>query len=419
MTPSRYICAFQLVRKGAKEQTWYLACRVSWNACHDSVRASLGYIVEPDKWDPLSQRCRPRSYHGKRRVPASMINAEIEATVRRVGELFDSYGPELPGPAVVGADLRRVLGSSGARAAGTVAQASLEFISEGVSKSGWTEGTVKKFRTVFRHMESFPHFKTFAGFTSDNLLAYVEHLRDGLDLNNTTIHRQVGYLRWFLAWAEEKGYLTRHDWASFKPKIRQSVRPVIFLTWEELMRVRDYTGRPYMEDVRDMFLFGAFTSLRWSDIQGLRWSSVSAGAVHVTTRKTGDPLTIELNRWSSEILDRHVDDGNPDDRVFPEVPNQVANRYLKEIMQACDIDEPVTVTTWKAGVRTDTVSPKWQLVGTHAARRSFICHALSLGIAPTVVMQWTGHSDYKAMKPYIDITDRTRRKAMDLFDGPQ
>ncbi len=40
-----------------------------------------------------------------------------------------------------------------------------------------------------------------------------------------------------------------------------------------------------------------------------------------------------------------------------------------------------------------------------------------LGIAPQIVMKWTGHSDYKAMKPYVDIADRAKADAMKLFDN--
>ena len=35
---------------------------------------------------------------------------------------------------------------------------------------------------------------------------------------------------------------------------------------------------------------------------------------------------------------------------------------------------------------------------------------------PQVVMKWTGHSDYKAMKPYIDIAEKTKANAMNLFE---
>ena len=47
----------------------------------------------------------------------------------------------------------------------------------------------------------------------------------------------------------------------------------------------------------------------------------------------------------------------------------------------------------------------------------FICNALALGIAPQVVMKWPGHSDYKAMKPYIDVCDEIKAEAMKKFDS--
>ena len=64
----------------------------------------------------------------------------------------------------------------------------------------------------------------------------------------------------------------------------------------------------------------------------------------------------------------------------------------------------------------DDVMPKYALLGTHVGRRTFICNALALGIPPQVVMKWTGHSDYKAMKPYIDIADNIKANAMSEFN---
>ena len=31
-------------------------------------------------------------------------------------------------------------------------------------------------------------------------------------------------------------------------------------------------------------------------------------------------------------------------------------------------------------------------------------------------MKWTGHSDYKAMRPYIDIAEKTKADAMKQID---
>ena len=45
-----------------------------------------------------------------------------------------------------------------------------------------------------------------------------------------------------------------------------------------------------------------------------------------------------------------------------------------------------------------------------------ICVALSVGIAPQVVMKFTGHVDYKSMKPYIDIAEKAKTDAMDAME---
>ena len=67
------------------------------------------------------------------------------------------------------------------------------------------------------------------------------------------------------------------------------------------------------------------------------------------------------------------------------------------------------------------IPEKWlnlraQPVGTgrsgSAGRKTFIVQALSRGIPPNIVMKWTGHSDYKAMKPYIDITGSIKASEM-------
>lgn len=92
------------------------------------------------------------------------------------------------------------------------------------------------------------------------------------------------------------------------------------------------------------------------------------------------------------------------------------NDYLKELAELAGINEPIRETYYKGNERIDEVTPKYALLGTHAGRRTFICNALALGIPAQVVMKWTGHSDYKAMKPYIDIADETKVNAMSKFN---
>jgi len=49
-------------------------------------------------------------------------------------------------------------------------------------------------------------------------------------------------------------------------------------------------------------------------------------------------------------------------------------------------------------------------------RQNWNLNALGMGISPQIVMKWTGHSDYKAMKPYINVADEIKMEAMKKFN---
>ena len=148
--------------------------------------------------------------------------------------------------------------------------------------------------------------------------------------------------------------------------------------------------------------------------------SFTAAAPRVQARslsgKTADSLTIELNKYSKAILDKYKDIHFENYMALPVISNQKMNDYLKELGELAEINEPVRETYYKGNERIDEVTPKYALLSTHAGRRTFICNALALGIPAQVVMKWTGHSDYKAMKPYIDIADDIKANAMNKFN---
>jgi len=159
-----------------------------------------------------------------------------------------------------------------------------------------------------------------------------------------------------------------------------------------------------------------FTGLRYSDVYNLKRSDVKENHIEVTTIKTNDSLVIELNRHSKAILEKYKDVAFKHYQVLPVISNYRMNCYIKELGELAEINEPIRETYYKGNQRIDEVTPKYSLLGTHAGRRTFICNALSLGIPPQVVMKWTGHSDYTAMKPYIDIADDIKVSAMYKFN---
>ncbi|MGP6605352.1 hypothetical protein [Ornithobacterium rhinotracheale] len=144
--------------------------------------------------------------------------------------------------------------------------------------------------------------------------------------------------------------------------------------------------------------------------------NLANGFIEITTIKTADSLHIELNKHSRKILEKYKDYPTEKGKALPVITNQRMNEYLKELAELAEIDEPVKETYYIGNNRFEEIMPKYALLGTHAGRRTFICNALSLGIPPQVIMKWTGHSDYKAMKPYIDIADEVKASAMEKFN---
>ena len=124
---------------------------------------------------------------------------------------------------------------------------------------------------------------------------------------------------------------------------------------------------------------------------------------------------VELNDISSEILDKYKN--LDEDRALPYLDNRSLNVYIKSICRECGINQPITKSYYRAGKRIDITVPKWKFMSIHCGRRTFICHAVSKGIPPQIIMKWTGHSDYKSMKPYIDIISKDKEEAMKrIFD---
>ena len=286
-------------------------------------------------------------------------------------------------------------------------------------QNDWTHSTFEKFAAVKNHLKNFRSELSFDFFDEEGLTEYVQYLREVREMRNSTIGKQLSFLKWFLRWSFKQGMHSNNAYDTFKPKLKDTQKKIIFLTWKELNRLREFKIPPTkqaLERVRDVFLFQCFTGLRYSDVFNLRRSDIKGDHIEVTTVKTSDSLIIELNDHSKAILEKYKDVEFENDKALPVITNQKMNDYLKELAELAEINEPVRQTYYKGNERIDEVTPKYALLGTHAGRRTFICNALALGIPPQVVMKWTGHSDYKAMKPYIDIADDIKASAMSKFN---
>ena len=401
--------------------------RMRVNFASKRIEFTTGYRIDSAKWDAAKQRVK-NGCSNKLKQSASEINVSLLEYYTEIQSIFKRFEVEdvMPTPEQIKEvfnALRKPVSEEPKPKKEALScdffQVFDDFVEDCGRQNNWTDSTFEKFAAVKNHLTNFRGGLTFEFFDERGLNDYVGYLRDVKEMRNTTIGKQLSFLKWFLRWAFKKGVHQNNAYDSYKPKLKSTQKKIIFLTWDELNRLREFKipfNKQALERVRDVFLFQCFTGLRYSDVFNLRRSDIKGDHIEVTTVKTSDSLIIELNNHSKAILDKYKDVAFEDDKVLPVITNQKMNDYLKELAELAGIDEPVRQTYYRGNERIDEVTPKYALLGTHAGRRTFICNALALGIPPQVVMKWTGHSDYKAMKPYIDIADDIKANAMSKFN---
>ena len=286
----------------------------------------------------------------------------------------------------------------------------------------WTPATLEKFSALRNHFKSFDPYLSFQTLNENKMQDFIGYLSKK-EFRNTTISKQLAFIRWFLRWSAQKGYYHGDLHNTFKPKLKGvsiDSKEIIYLTQDEVKQLQNYQFKPNedaLERVRDVLLFCCYTGLRYSDVAKLTRSDVKKGFINVVTKKTVDGLRIELNKHSQAILDKYKDVKFPKDKVLPVISNEKMNEHLKRLGQVAGLEEPTRIVYFKGNVRHEEVYPKWALLTTHCGRRTFVVTALELGIPVEVIMRWTGHSSYDAMKPYAKIVDELKKKAMSKFDS--
>jgi integrase len=103
------------------------------------------------------------------------------------------------------------------------------------------------------------------------------------------------------------------------------------------------------------------------------------------------------------------------------ISNQKANEYLKELGQIKPkghdkpvLNDSISKTITKGGVKVITNYQKWELLSTHTARRTFATNEYLAGTPAVTIMQVTGHKTEKAFLRYIRLTPREHAKLLQM-----
>ncbi|MBP6976990.1 MAG: site-specific integrase [Lentimicrobiaceae bacterium] len=289
-----------------------------------------------------------------------------------------------------------------------------------------SEATRKKHKSLYKHLQEFENKKrysiTFDSLDKNFYSRFVDYLLFDRQMINATVIKYTGILHWFLAWADEQGYIhkARRDYRTFKaPGIReeQAKKPTtnkVILSMEEVLNIYNADLPEHLDKVRDGFCLMCFTGLRFSDLQNLKKTDIKDDCIEITTIKTRQDLKIPLNNYSRAILDRYKDYPKPE--VLPVITNQKFNQALKTIGKIAGMNDPVTLISYRGSQRIETIKARHDLLSCHAARRSFVAIAIALGIRTEVIMDITGHRTHKIMEEYYAIFQEHKEKEMQKFN---
>ena len=110
-----------------------------------------------------------------------------------------------------------------------------------------------------------------------------------------------------------------------KFKVLQRESDDIYLNDEEIKEISSLKlDRKDLDEVRDLFLIGCYTGLRYSDIQQLDRESIKENQLKVRCKKTNKFTTTILIESTFNILCKY-------EFCLPNVHNTIFNRKIKEV----------------------------------------------------------------------------------------
>lgn len=387
---------------------------IQWS---DGGRLSMfvGHKVTVDKWSKDAQRCKNNTMHGK--YTSTRINKDIQRYEDAANKVMQSYDNP-PTSGEVKTALLSALGKEPKEKQKRDLIADIrQFIIEQAKLKSWGLGTSRPFRSLITMLKQYKREPQYSDISTrdaqDTFILYLQNL----ERKATTIREYINCINWFLRWAERKEYIAKAP--NYRPSIKTAPKKVIYLTREELFSLYNAPLESKKNRrIRDFFCLSCFTGLRYSDVFALKKNDIKDGVISIISRKDTDNLNIELNKYSREILSRAELTADEIELgcAMPRITANHINTELRKICKECGINSPVTQVYYKGDERVTETREKWEVITTHVGRKTFICTALSQGISPAIIMKWTGHSDYKAMRPYIDIIDEAKKNAMRVFD---
>lgn len=226
---------------------------------------------------------------------------------------------------------------------------------------------------------------------------FVEYLHIEKELKISTIKGMITKLKYLL----EKAYL--NGWAvddSYTDaKVRENESTQIYLSEKELARIYYYDGlTKKQEEVRDLFIVGCMTGQRYSDYSRLSKNNVVGDNIHVMQQKTKNKAVIPITDYVREIFEKYGGD-LPLARCI-----QYFNKSIKAICKKVGLTDVVVYEEEQAGDIVMVKKPKFEMISSHTARRTFATNMIRNNVSTSKIMKCTGHKSTACFDRYDRMT---------------
>ena len=164
-----------------------------------------------------------------------------------------------------------------------------------------------------------------------------------------------------------------------------------------------------LETVRDLFLIGCYTGLRYSNYSTLKPEQIKDGYIRIIQAKTGDPVVVPIHSIVEKIISKY------NGKLPSSLTNQKTNECLKDLgKKVHSLNEMVSITFTKGGQKVIENCMKWELLTSHTARRSFATNQYLAGVPTLTIMSVTGHQTEKSFMRYIKLTSSEHANLLKL-----
>lgn len=264
---------------------------------------------------------------------------------------------------------------------------------------------IREYERTFYYLKEYSKEKDkeldFKDIDLDFYYDFVVYLQ-GENLATNTIGKKIQTLKIFLNAATDQGYNHYKHYKSHRFIAISEESQNTYLNQDELETIYklNLKANPKLDRVRDLFIVGCWTGVRFSDISQITPDSIENGFISLTQSKTGGKVVIPVHSTVEAIFAKY------DGKLPPIISNQRFNEYLKDIAKEAKLKDTIPIRITKGGREIYTTYMKWELVTTHTGRRSFATNNYNMGVPSLTIMAITGHKTEAAFLKYIKITPK-------------